>query len=123
MEFLQGPTAQAFVLTAGFAGAFAALGLARDAQRRIAAAGGREALLAPIGIITLALAYGAGASQALRLMAGALLLTSLALLAVASRRDRAAPGRRIGLALGWASVAIGLAGAFLPDASAPDSPA
>jgi uncharacterized membrane protein YecN with MAPEG domain len=123
MEFLQGPTAPAFALTAAIAGGFTALGLARDAQRRISGGGGREALIAPIGLLALALAFSAGAAAALRLMAGALLMTSLALLALASRRDRAAPGRRIGLMLGWIAIAIGLAGAFLPDAAAPDSPA
>jgi uncharacterized membrane protein YecN with MAPEG domain len=122
MDFLLGPNGATFALTAGLAGAFAALGLARDAQRRIAAGGGREALIAPIGLIALAAAFAAGAASSLRLLAGALLLTSLALLALASRRDRSAPGRRIGLAFGWAAIAISFAGAFLPDASAPDSP-
>jgi len=122
MEFLQGATAPAFALTAAIAGAFTALGLARDAQRRISAGGGREALIAPLGLIALALAFSAGAGAKLRLLAGALLLTSLALLALASRRDRNAPGRRVGLALGWAAIAIGFAGAFLPDEAAPDSP-
>lgn len=122
MEFLQGATAPAFALTAGLAGAFTAVGLARDAQRRIAGGGGREALIAPLGLMALAAAFAAGAGQQLRLLAGGLLLTSLALLALASRRDHAAPGRRIGLALGWAAIAIGLAGAFLPASSAPDSP-
>lgn len=123
MEFLHGVTAPAFALTAGLAGLFAAIGLARDSQHRIAGGGGREALIAPLGLMALATAFAIGASQQLRLMAGALLLTSLALLAVASRRNRTAPGRRIALALGWAAIAIGFAGAFLPDASAPDSPA
>lgn len=123
MEFLLGPTAPSFALTAALAGAFTALGLARDAQRRISAGSGREALIAPLGLMALAAAFAAGAGASLRLMAGALLLTSLALLALASRRDRNAPGRRIGLALGWAAIAIGIAGAFLPGASAPDSPA
>ena len=123
MDFLQGATAPAFALTAGLAGALAAIGLARDAERRIAAGGGREALIAPLGLMALAAAFATGAGQQLRLLAGALLLTGLALMALASRRDRAAPGRRIGLALGWAAIAIGFAGAFLPAASAPDSPA
>ncbi len=123
MDFLQGATAPAFALTAGLAGALAAIGLARDAERRIAAGGGREALIAPLGLMALAAAFATGAGQQLRLLAGALLLTGLALMALASRRDRAAPGRRIGLALGWAAIVIGFAGAFLPAASAPDSPA
>lgn len=123
MEFLQGPLAPAFALTAAIAGGFTALGLARDAQRRISAGGGREALIAPFGLMALALTYSAGAAAALRLLAGALLMTSLALLALASRRERAAPGRQIGLMLGWLAIGIGLVGAFLPEASAPDSPA
>ncbi len=123
MDFLQGATGPAFALTAGLAGLFAAVGLARDSQHRIAAGGGREALIAPLGLMALAAAYAIGASLQLRLLAGALLLTSLALLAFASRRERAAPGRRVGLAFGWAAIAIGFAGAFLPHASTPDSPA
>ena len=123
MDFLQGATAPAFALTAGLAGALTAIGLARDAERRIAAGGGREALIAPLGLMALAAAFAAGAGQQIRLLAGALLLTGLALMALASRRDRAAPGRRIGLALAWTAIVIGFAGAFLPAASAPDSPA
>lgn len=123
MDFLATNAAPAFALTAGLAGAFTAIGLARDTQRRIAPGGGREALIAPLGLMALAAAFSAGAGSALKLMAGALLLTSLALLALASRRERAAPGRQIGLALGWIAIAVALAGAFLPAASAPDSPA
>ncbi len=123
MEFLATSAAPAFALTAGLAGAFAAVGLARDTQRRIAPGAGREALIAPLGLMALAAAFSVGAGSALKLMAGALLLTSLALLALASRRERAAPGRQIGLALGWLAIAVALAGAFLPAASAPDSPA
>ncbi len=123
MDFLQGATAPAFALTAGLAGLFAAVGLARDSRGGIAPGSGREALIAPLGLMALAAAFAAGAGQALRLMAGALLLTALVLLASASRQHRAAPARRIGLALGWAAVTVGFVGAFLPDASAPDSPA
>ncbi|MFT3809443.1 MAG: hypothetical protein QM698_05945 [Micropepsaceae bacterium] len=122
MEFLLGANAPAFALTAAFAGAFAAVGLARDAQRRISAGSGREAFIAPLGLLALGAAFAAGAGTALRLMAGALLLTGLALMALASRRERAGPARQIGLVLAWTSIAVALAGAFLPAASAPDSP-
>ena len=122
MEFLAGISGSAFALTAGVAGAFAAVGLGRDTQHRIGPGAGREALIAPLGLMAVAAAYAGGAGQALKLMAGALLLTGLALLALASRRERAAPGRQIGLMFGWAAIAIGFAGAFLPAASAPDSP-
>ena len=123
MEFLAGAAAPAFALTAGLAGALAAVGLARDSQSRIAPGAGREALIAPLGLMALAAAFAAGAGQALKLLAGALLLTGLALLALASRRDRAAPARHIGLVLSWIGIAVAFAGAFLPAASAPDSPA
>ena len=122
MEFLQGVTGQAFALTAGLAGAFAGIGLFRDMRAGMAPGAGREALIAPLGLMALIAAFAAGAGPALRLLAGALLMTGLALMALASRDDRTAPGRRVGMALGWAAIAAGFLGAFLPDASAPDSP-
>jgi uncharacterized membrane protein YecN with MAPEG domain len=120
MDFLQPATAQAFALYAAGAGGFTMLGLARDAWSGQFQPAGRDAWLAPLGLAALAASFGAGADASVRLMAGALLLTGLAILALSSRRaDRPSPGRQVGVSFSWAAIVTSLVSAlfFVPAAS------
>lgn len=120
MDFGAPGDLQHFAFYAGVAGLLAALGLFRDRRARVGAPAGREGLYAPLGLVTLALAMAGGAPEPLKLLAGALLLSGLALLAVAPRRpDRPSPGRQVGAGLAWAAIAAALWGAFIPAVTAP----
>ncbi|MCC6919045.1 MAG: hypothetical protein IT548_07560 [Alphaproteobacteria bacterium] len=122
MEFLTGALGPSFALYAGAAGLLAGLGLVRRAPVT-GSAPDLVALWAPLGIGALATAFAMAAPSDIRLTAGALLLIGLAFMAAAPQRaDVMPPGRRLGLLLVVASVAVALAGAFLSVPDAPNSP-
>lgn len=124
MAFAGPGTAQAFALYAGIGGALVAIGLLRDVRARIVAGAGREAVVGALGIAALLAAFAMPVIAPLRLMAGALLLSGLALLALAPRRvERPAPGRQVGLAAAWASICLALAGVLFHALQAPISSA
>ncbi|MBL9012372.1 MAG: hypothetical protein JNL56_14450 [Alphaproteobacteria bacterium] len=111
----------ALALYAGAIGVLGAIALARDALERRPPGAGREAVLAPLGLAALIAALAAGAPGWMRLLAGALVLTGLALSAAAPRDPgRASPGRRIGTLAATAGIAVGLAASFLPLAAGPE---
>ncbi len=113
MEFLAGALGPSFALYAGAAGLLAGVGLVRRLPAA-ASAPNPVALWAPLGIAALATAFAMAAPADIRLTAGALLLVGLAFMAAAPlRADVMPPGRRLGLLLVLASVAVALAGAFL----------
>ena len=121
MDFLQPATAHAFALYAAAAGGFTMLGLARDSWAGPWQPAGRDAWLAPLGLAALAASFGTGAPHTLRLLAGALLLTGLAILALSSRRaDRPSPGRQVGVSFAWAAIVTSLVSALFLAPAASD---
>lgn len=123
MTFANAAMAEAFALYAALGGAMIALGLLRDVGARVPEPAAREALIGAIGLAALFAAFMTQAMPQLRLAAGALLLTGLALLALAPRRpERRSPGRRVGYAAAWTGIALSLAGVLFPALQTPISP-
>ena len=121
MDFPGTADTQIFAFYAGAAGLLVTVGLMRDARSHVPGPAGREGLLGPLGLVALAIGMAVGISAPLRLLAGGLLLTSLALLAIAPRRtDRPSPGRQVGATLAYAAAAIALIGAFIPLSATPN---